>query len=336
MAEQFFSLSRKDQAELISVLSPALGMRSDLVEKDIWVCWALEKLFAMPERKSMAFKGGTSLSKVYKVIERFSEDIDITIDYRDFVEETTGDESRTKLSRLSETLKTELSKYANQKIKPHIEQELAQGFEGNPCRVELDESGEKFFIHYPSAFENDKYVEPKVLLEFGVRNVTIPKEPHTVKTYISEVADDISFPEANVDVLAVLRTYWEKATLAHVEHHRSEVKISAERLSRHWYDLYCLSDNLESLCSEEAHNLLKQVVQHKKEFYPYAFANYDDCNAGKLRLTPKPEFRKFLTDDFSKMTDAGMFYKEPPKFEMILDRLQTVEDAINESIKLKR
>lgn len=92
---------------------------------------------------------------------------------------TTGDESRTKLSRLSETLKTELSKYANQKIKPHIEQELAQEFEGNPCRVELDESGEKFFIHYPSAFENDQYVEPKVLLEFGVRNVTIPKEPHT-------------------------------------------------------------------------------------------------------------------------------------------------------------
>lgn len=112
MAEQFFSLSRKDQAELISVHSPALGMRSDLVEKDVWVCWALKKLFAMPERKSMAFKGGTSLSKVYKVIERLSEDIDITIDYRDFVEETTGDESRTKLSRLSETTNMLNPKYS--------------------------------------------------------------------------------------------------------------------------------------------------------------------------------------------------------------------------------
>lgn len=336
MAEPFFSLSKTDQAGLIGKHASKLKMQEFLIEKDIWVCWALDKLFAMPERMKMAFKGGTSLSKVYKVIDRFSEDIDVTIDYRGFVKPTTGKESRSELSRLSETLKAELQKYSADNIKPYFESVLAKEFDGKECKVELEADGEKLFIHYPSAIESSGYVESKILLELGVRNVTEPFETQTVTTYLAEHAKDFSFPEAKVAVIALLRTYWEKATLAHVEYHRPDQKSSANRLSRHWYDLYRMSEDIEKICSKTSQDILGQVVEHKKAFYHYGFANYDDCVIGELRIVPKENFRKLLDEDITKMMTAGMFYQEPPKLEVILERLQAVEDAINECRRPKQ
>ena len=335
MAEPFFSLSKNDQAGLIGMHAKVLKMQPFIVEKDIWVCWALDKLFRMPERLDMAFKGGTSLSKVYNAIDRFSEDIDVTIDYRGFVKPTTGKETRSELSRLTETLKAELPKYANAIIKPYFESELAKEFHGKEWKVDLESNGERLFIHYPSAIESSGYMESNVLLEFGARNVAEPLETHTVKTYIAEQAKDISFPEAKVAVLALSRTYWEKATLAHVEYHRTEQRTSANRWSRHWYDLNQLSGDLDQICAEKSRDILNQVVKHKKDFFHHSFANYDDCIGGGLRLVPKADFQKLLAEDFESMIKAGMFYKEPPKFDVILERLQKVEDAINESQKPK-
>jgi len=336
MAEPFFGLLKNDQAGLIALHAKALKMQPFIVEKDIWVCWALNKLFAMPDRMKMAFKGGTSLSKVYRAIDRFSEDIDVTIDYREFAKETTGSETRSELSRLAETLKAELNKYANANIKPYFESELEKEFDGKPWKVELDPNGEKLFIHYPSAIESSGYLESSVLLEFGVRNVAEPFESHTVKTYIAEEEKDVIFPEAKVAVLALLRTYWEKATLAHVEYHRTEQRKSAARWSRHWYDLYQLSGDLNQICADKSHDILNQVVKHKKDFFHHSFANYDDCIAGGLRLVPKRDLRELLALDFESMINAGMFYKEPPKFDIILERLQKVEDEINESRRPKQ
>ena len=108
MAEPFFSLNPRDQAGLIGKHAASMKMLPRIIEKDIWVCWALDKLFQMPNRSTMAFKGGTSLSKVYKAIDRFSEDIDVTIDYRNFATQTVGTESRMQLMRLSESLKEKL------------------------------------------------------------------------------------------------------------------------------------------------------------------------------------------------------------------------------------
>lgn len=335
MAEPYFSLSKTDQAGLITKHAATMKMRPFIVEKDIWVCWALNKLFAMPGHLQMAFKGGTSLSKVFNLIDRFSEDIDITIDYREFVKEITGKESRSELTKISDILKAELPKYANEKIKPYFESLLAKEFEGKEWKIELEASGEKLFIHYPAAIEDSGYMGSSILIEFGARNVTEPRDTHTVKAHIAEYAKDISFPEATVTVLALMRTYWEKATLAHVEYHRTDQKKSAERWSRHWFDLYKLSTDLDQICTKESLEILNQVVKHKKKFYHYSFANYDDCNAGGLRLVPKEALQKLLQEDFAEMVKSGMFYKDPPEFMEILERLQKVEDAVNQAHKQK-
>jgi hypothetical protein len=336
MAGSFFDLSKRDQAGLLGKYSSKLKMQPFIIEKDIWVCWALNKLFSMPDRKDMAFKGGTSLSKVYKAIDRFSEDVDVTIDYREFFEATKGNESRSDLKKLGENLRAELSKYSSLKIKPYFESVLENEFKGKDWKVVLDETGEKLFIHYPSAVEGVNYVDSKVFLEFGARNITEPNKEHIVKSYIAEVSNEVSFPEGKITVLALLRTYWEKATLVHFEYHRTIAKTSAERLSRHWYDLYQLSGDLSLINSADSHEILDQVVRHKNEFFFQGFAKYEDCNSGKLRLIPKGDFQKLLTADFAEMIKAQMFYKDPPKFEVIVEHLQKVEDAINEYRKSNR
>lgn len=334
MADPFLFLPREDRAILLRQHAPNLNMLPSVAEKDIWVCWVLEKLFNMPDRLPMAFKGGTSLSKVYKVIDRFSEDIDVTLDYRGFVDPIRGNESRGEITRLSDKLKSFVLAHTCDKVKPYFEAALSAELGEGAASVELNESGEKLFIHYPSAFDEGTsgYVPSSILLEFGGRNITEPNEPHEVTPYISAALPDYLFPEPTVTVLALHRTYWEKATLAHVECNRPNQRFDAARLSRHWYDLYQMSANLADLQSPAANDLLGDVVRYKKIFFHYSYADYNACLGGALRLVPQNELKKSLEADFRSMVAAGMFYADPPPFRMIMDRLAEVEQLLNQSI----
>jgi hypothetical protein len=334
MPDPFLALPKEDQAILLKRHAPKLDMMQVVVEKDIWVCWALEKLFNMPDRLPMAFKGGTSLSKVYKAINRFSEDIDVTLDYRGFVDPIRGDESRSEITRLSERLKGFVLAHVRDKIKPYFEAVLSEQFGEGAGTVELNENGEKLYIYYPSAFDEgtSDYVPSSVLVEFGGRNITEPNEAHKITPYLSADLPEYIFPEAIVTVLALQRTYWEKATLAHVECNRPNQRLEASRLSRHWYDLYQMSGNLADLQSPAACDLLGDVVRYKKIFFHYGYADYDSCLSGALRLVPEGKLKKALEADFMAMVAAGMFYAEPPSFEQILARLTEVQELLNISI----
>lgn len=333
MPDSFYGLSRDDQAALLRLHAPSLDMQPFVVEKDIRVCWVLEQLFNMPGRPPMAFKGGTSLSKVYKAIDRFSEDIDVTLDYRGFGEPVSGKESRAELVRISEKLKAFVLAHTRDTVKPYFEKVLTEQFGKENCRVELNETGEKLYIHYPSALEQGlDYLASSVLLEFGGRNITEPNESHVVRPYIADLVTDYAFPQPTVTVLALAGTFWEKATLMHVECNRPNPRASAERLSRHWYDFYKLSQELTDFQSAAAQDLLGDVVYHKKMFFHYGYANYDACLSGGLRLVPQDDLKKVLESDFRSMVAAGMFYGEPPSFQIILDRLIKVEQLLNQSL----
>ncbi len=332
MAEHFLALPKGDQAALLRLHAEDLRMQPFVLEKDIWVCWALDKLFTMPGRLPMAFKGGTSLLKVYRAIDRFSEDIDVTLDYRGFGEEIIGKESRGELIRLSDKLKGLVLEQTRDVIKPYFESVMSAEFRQGSFKVDVSEDGEKVFIHYPAAIEGNDYLGTSVLLEFGGRNITEPNETRTVRSYMSDVVNDFVFPEAEVTVLALPRTYWEKSTLMHVECNRPNPRLSAIRLSRHWYDSYKMSHNLANLQSACAHDLLAAVVKHKKLFFHYGYANYDHCLSGGLRLVPGDELANALDNDFKSMVQAGMFYSEPPAFAEILERLKEVERDLNNSI----
>lgn len=270
---------QEEQAEVISYFSQKLAMEPHVIEKDLWVCWALQQLFSMPNQLSMAFKGGTSLSKVFNAIFRFSEDIDITIDYTNFKNELknpfAANVSKTAQKKLSENLKLQLADHIHHTIKPHFQNAAKIQFD-DKITVNVDPSGEKFWIKYPSVFSINPYLKEGVLLEFGARNVTTPNEIHRVESLIATLnsTHQFSLPSVSVPVLSPQRTFWEKATLIHVEckkHNNTTTKIKAnthaERLSRHWYDVVMLHRN--SIGQDAIRNiaLLKEVVRHKKVFF---------------------------------------------------------------------
>lgn len=338
MPDSFFDLSVSDKQDLLAKGSSDLGMRAFVLEKDVWVCWALERLFSMPGKLNMAFKGGTSLSKVYKLIDRFSEDIDVSIDYRESTAPLRGDESRSKLKKLSEELRDKVREHTNKVVVPYFQKALRDAFGSTYGKVEVGASGEDVRVFYESVVDQQSsdYVASAVLLEFGGRNIVEPNAEHIVSPYLLPVSADVTYPEAKVTVLAMERTYWEKITLVHVECRKGSATAGAERIFRHWYDLFKMSADLDRYSTAEMYSLLTSVVHHKKAFYNSSAAGYDDCLIGKLQLVPDADLRTTLEADFAKMQDAGMFYDRPPAYDEILARLEEVEQYLNDFIRKHR
>ena len=334
MAERYLDLPAGDQSAILRAKAPELGRVPDVLEKDIWVCWTLQELFSMPGRLPMAFKGGTSLSKVFGAIERFSEDIDITLDYRGLsagVDPFAAGMSGRQRRKLSDGLKGFVKAHVTEIVQPWLAEQLAAQLPGGGHSLELSDDGEQLRLYYPSALsERGSYLRDSVLLEFGGRNISEPNETHIVRPDVAAGITDLLFPEATVSVLAPARTFWEKATLMHVECHRDSLRQSAERLSRHWYDLYMLARCDIGKQAITQRDLLADVLKHKQVFYAAAYAHYENCLVGQLRLIPDEATLIALADDYRRMVDAGMFIGTPPSFTEIVIELRDLERAINQ------
>ncbi len=326
---EFLSLPLGGQADILRTVSPQLGKSPLILEKDLWVCWTLHHVFAMPGAHKTAFKGGTSLSKVFNAIERFSEDIDLTIDYTAFTSANLATLSSKAKKRLGDNLKTSLASYIQDTVDPYLQHQLAM-FATPSYRLEVNNAGDQVRVFYASAVETESYLSSSVLLEFGSRNTTEPNRRFAVTAYLSEAPQlgSLNFPTAEVRVLAPERTFWEKVTLVHVECHR-EFRESAERLSRHWYDLYQLADHEIGHTALARRDLLEAVVEHKKIFFNASYANYDACLQGGVRLVPDDVQREGLARDYEKMLGAGMLYGNVPSFEAMLERLRRLEGEVN-------
>jgi predicted nucleotidyltransferase component of viral defense system len=331
--ENYFDLPVGEQAELLQSLAPMMGRRAEILEKDIWLCQVLDILFQLPCRKPMAFKGGTSLSKVYKAIDRFSEDIDVTVDYRSLVADAPELESITsnsQRSKLSDALKAALTTHVIDELVPALRAALTSALPTQGTSIEVSEDAERLWVFYPSAVENtDAYVRPSILIEFGGRNSTLPQSTLAITPDIAEHVPDLALPMAQVSVLSAARTFWEKATLIHVECHRPSLRPSAERLSRHWYDLARLADHEVGQQALVDTQLLRDVLRIKETFYRSGFSHYDRCIAGGLRLIPDESLLEALRQDYQAMLAAQMFYGDTLSFETIVERLRELEAEIN-------
>ena len=333
MPEQFLHLNSKNRKEILQTAATQLGREANVLEKDVWVCWTLQALFSMHGSHPMAFKGGTSLSKTYGAIDRFSEDVDVTLDYRKF-----GDEfdpfadgvSRTAIKKFSERLKGFVFQYSIEKIVPHLKTKLEAMPDMAEYGIEISENGEEIRIQYPSAIEiGADYLDSSILVELGGRNVIDPNERHTINCDISALATDLDFPSASVVVLSPERTFWEKATLIHVECNRNKFKANADRLSRHWYDLYMLAAHDTGKAAMNNRELLRDVIRYKKVFFNSSYANYEECLSNQHRLIPNDETMKELRLDYEKMMEARMIYGKPPSFDSIITGIREIERRIN-------
>ena len=327
---EFLSLSKEERQGILSEGGARMGRLPNVLEKDVWVCWVLDRLFKMPGALQMAFKGGTSLSKVYGAIARFSEDIDVTIDYRALTDVDPFGLSNTRKARLREELQKLVAKHIESVVYPYFKAALTNDFGEYAASLEIQgEDADQLVVRYPSAFDSGGgYLADSVRIEFGGRNVTEPQSRRGITADLAGEFPEIEFPKADAPVLHMERTLWEKATLIHVECNR-EPRENADRLSRHWYDLDRLYVLEAGQLALKDHGLLEDVVKHKRVFFPTKF--YDGCLSGKLQLVPEGKLRKQLDADFGRMVGAGMFYIAPPKFDEILGRLSEMQSTINKA-----
>lgn len=321
---RFFDLQKDAKIALIEQCSDSTQFSPQIIEKDIWVCWALEQLFLLTD--PLVFKGGTSLSKGYSLINRFSEDIDITIDYTKFSNEIP---SKNRMKKISED---QLPEYILNNIIPYIMTRLR--LLNLADRVTLEQDGEKLFLIYNSLFNaNNSYLRDHVLIEFGAKNTIDPYEEITLATYLSGTAKTISLPSPRVKILHPKRTFWEKATLMHAECNRKIRKDKGARLSRHWYDMYMLSQSgIKALALQDI-PLFHKVLNHKTLFFNNSSANYNNCKTGRFRLIPDEDDIQKLANDYNEMVKSGMFSGIPPKFIEIIKALQSLEIDLNTACK---
>lgn len=333
MARAYLDLPEADQKDILQAAAAALGRQATVLEKDIWVCWVLQTLFSMPDAHPMAFKGGTSLSKVYGAIDRFSEDIDLTLDYRHFegsFDPFAEGASNNKVKKLSNQLKRLVKEYTNGTVVPFLRAELDKLPGAERHAIEVDETGEKVWVSFPSVVEEaDDYLKSQVLIEYGGRNVIDPNEHHTIRPDVAAFTEELDYPTGEVVVLSPERTFWEKATLIHAECHRGPLKKNAERLSRHWYDLVMLSRHVSGRAAIGNRTLFEDVVRHKQVFFKAGYANYDACLERQLRLLPQGGALDELRVDYTKMIEAGLMYQAPPAFEEIVESIAELQRDIN-------
>jgi len=329
----YFRLKANDQRDIIGTASSITGRAENVIEKDIWLCLVLRELFAMPNAKPMAFKGGTSLSKVYSVINRFSEDVDVTIDYRSFSPDAQLDHLALTSNRikdqLTETLRSEVKDYVHGVVAPYLETQLSTLGMTQPCTLIVDECGEKIEVGYPSLYAHaDGYLRQHVLVEFGGRNIIDPNETCSIEPDLAAQFSAVIFPKASVVVLKAERTFWEKATLIHAACKKG-IKADRNRDSRHWYDLAMLATHEIGARAKQDRMLAADVVNLKKVFYRQGTAEYDACLRGGLTLIPDGDNLARLRADYEQMIKSGMMDGNIMPMDLILEVLASLEAEIN-------
>lgn len=336
--DKFVLLSDKDKRAYFEVAAAELNVMPQLIEKDFWVCWILKTLFSLPESGShLTFKGGTSLSKCYDVIRRFSEDVDVSIE-RSFLsseqaiepkKQESNKENQRRLERLQLACQVKISETIIPELKEKIGSILPDKKE---WKVELDPNDalkQTVLFTFPHALRNsmESYVKAAVKIEFGSRADHWPVENMTVTPYVANVSGDVTIEGTSVRVLAAERTFWEKATILHMIYHYPKDKNVPPRMSRHYYDLFAMADSSVYKKSLEKISLLKHVSDHKSLFFKANWAHYEEAKPGSLRLVPPDDQISQLKTDYRQMQE--MFFEDPPSFESIVEKLRGVEDKIN-------
>ncbi len=330
-------MSESGRAEVFGETADRKDLPDAVVEKDFWVCWVLKQLFSIDAFEGrLLFKGGTSLSKIFNAIYRFSEDIDLAVDYAALGFTGKKDPrldgiSKTKQGQILAEMMAACQRY----IAGEFIQELRIRFEevlgksgGWSLEVSQQDANIVRFIYPRGASKTAHYVSPQVILEMGTHAEFVPRDRFMVRSFIAEefphFVEDLEIP---VVALLAKRTFWEKATILHAEYHRPNDKALPGRYSRHYYDVAMLAlgpIRAEALADLE---LLAQVVTHKKAFYAAAWARYDIAKPGSLRFLPMPERIPALRHDYREM--AVMIFGDPPKFDLILDTLSALEREVN-------
>ncbi len=338
--KEFIAMDKSRRSLVCTQVGARLNLDEVAVEKDFWVCWILDKLFQLPKwGEHLTFKGGTSLSKGWKLIERFSEDIDIVINRSvlgfdgDNAPEAAPSKKQTRkrLDRLrlacQECVQDEIQPALHAAIATDIPDTIIWDLFADPD----DPDQQTLLFNYPTAFpEGAAYLRRAVKIEMGARSDTDPSETIVVNPYISEAFPDL-LSSATVEVRAVMpeRTFWEKAMLLHEETFRPADKRRKEYMARHYYDLYKLIETGVAADAAADISLFSRVVEHRVVFFRQNWVDYSNLVPGQLQLVPSKEQMPDWRADYGNMQQE-MFYGEVPSFDLILEKVRGFQDWFNQ------
>ena len=334
MAERYLDLALVDRREVLGVAASASGRPAYLLEKDVWVVWSLETLFGGPLGAALVFKGGTSLSKAYGAIRRFSEDVDLTYDIRALVPELVRDHSkalppsRSQEQKWTKAVREALGTWTHDVAMPVLLRALRDIEPDGDVEVK----GCDVFIRYVALNEGTGYGRPEVKLEFGGRATGEPSAPMAVRCDAAEHVYGVEFPTAEPRVLQAERTFWEKATAAHV--FCTQQRVRGEGFARHWHDLARLNDSGVAASALADCEIAEGVAAHKAMFFREKDASgnwvdYAAAVAGSLRLVPAGDALLALADDYARMVENGWLLDDAEPFDALMDACQAIEDRAN-------
>ncbi len=321
----WLSLSIKRQFDLFNLLSAKTGLQPQAIEKDAWVSLILRLIFKTNFAEHLVFKGGTSLSKAYQLIERFSEDIDLSIDRKYFGYGeilTKGDIRR---------LRRKSHDFASNEVCNELKEQLVSyGVEKSLFTVEVentqisDKDPEIVSVRYKSVFEELPYISSRVIVEIGARGLTQPAELKEITSIIDEHYKDSPLNEGVFEVRTIVpeKTFLEKLILLHEEFKRPQERIRHLRMSRHLYDIGQIINSEFGAKAFVNQKLFSDIIAHRKMFTPIKTVDYEKLKLSNLSFIPPKEFLELYRKDYAEMQE-NMIYGNSLNFNDLIKLLRT-------------
>lgn len=329
----FYTIDKAEKIAIFNAIAAEKGMTPFAVEKDWWVSRTLNIIFQMDIAKHLVFKGGTSLSKAWKLINRFSEDIDLAID-KEFFEGYKGEISKTQIGKLRKvagvyttgTFFEELQAVFSTKSFTDLEFKIID-------TGESDQDPRIIEIYYPNVVtQPTEYVLPRVQIEISCRSL---REPFTVQNFGSLVDEfytdrDFAEPLFTVPTVNPERTFLEKLFLLHEEFHRPADKMRVDRLSRHLYDIYHLTKAGIAANAINDKELYETIVSHRYKFSRVGEVDYNLHNPNTLNPIPPKEVIADWDADYAKMKEDMIYEENKPSFEELINNLDDLRTQLQE------
>ena len=330
MNSNWLTLSKERRIEILNQATELTGLPSVAIEKDWWVTMALNASFSLPYSKNIVFKGGTSLSKGWNLIERFSEDIDLAIDRKFF--DFDGDISKMQIKNL----RKQSCEFISTTFLADLTKILTEWKAIDECKLiaqpvkDSDKDPQVIEIQYNSVIDTSEYLPQRVLIEVSSRSLMEPIEERQINSILSE-----NFPQQNfatfpfaIPTVLPQRTFLEKVFLLHEEFSQETEKIRIDRLSRHLYDLEKLMDTEHGIEALKNIDLYNNIIAHREKFNSLRGLDYVNHIPSKISILPPQVIVKGYERDYEAMT-IFMIYGEPLKFDHLMKRILKLQTRIN-------
>lgn len=337
--KRFLALSSGARREAFDRTAMVRGLAASSVAKDFWVCLTLRELYALPELgPHLTFKGGTSLSKAWGLIDRLSEDVDLTIDHQAIGiaadREPGVASSQKERQRRITTIRDACRQAVQEPIAVALRERLASlfGTRGWSLAVDQDDpDGQTLLFAYPGATEVRiaAYLKPMVKLEFGARSEPWPAEPRPIRPMVADEFPDLfDEPDLQVRALRPERTFLEKMMLLHEERLRPGDRPVRRAMARHYYDVWRLIESGIAAAAVADIDLFTQVAAHRELYFRHTWMDYQTLEQGSIQMLPAPSHLDDWRRDYQAM-QGEMFVATPPPFDEIIAVIEGFQSEFN-------